>query len=335
MNTFRQAPRLFHIGSKDKKDFYLLPKNLMDSVFNQLSGKQGNQIKLMSVLLGTAGDGSFAVSEKWICDRTGMDQSNYSRARKALIDRGWLRLENGKLYVNFNEFYKPADYAEDMSSEQGACDDNMIETCDNSMHNIERKNENNKIIPISENCQETEIQYTEEDHKVDYSWIDDQFRYEEYMLECVAASKAKEREEKQQNDNFDLDSILASMCEVEIVDSSYYKYMDTSITADDFEEYEEWEEYIPYIRNKGFNDQYYRDMIVEYIRKYGKAHRQEINTLLWDKLPDVLTDDQKRAKITTLLTSLRKKEIIKTDSKNQQLAHWILVDGENYNKIKK
>ena len=90
-----------------------------------------------------------------------------------------------------------------------------------------------------------------------------------------------------------------------------------------------------YIRNKGFNDQYYRDMIVEYIRKYGRAHRKEINTLLWDKLPDVLTDDQKRAKITTLLTSLRKKEIIKTDSKNQQLAHWILVDGENYNKIKK
>lgn len=68
---------------------------------------------------------------------------------------------------------------------------------------------------------------------------------------------------------------------------------------------------------------------------YGKAHRQEINTLLWGKLPDVLTDDRKRAKITTLLTSLRKKEIIKTDSKNQQLAHWILVDGENYNKIKK
>lgn len=90
MSIFRQAPKLYHLGHKDKKDFYLLPKNLMDSVFNQLSGKQGNQIKLMSVLLGTAGDGSFAVSEKWICDRTGMDQSNYSRARKALIDRGWL-----------------------------------------------------------------------------------------------------------------------------------------------------------------------------------------------------------------------------------------------------
>lgn len=82
---YRQAPKLYHIGSKDKRDNYLLPKNLMDPIFNQLNGKQGNQAKLMSVLIGTRGNGNFAVSEKWICDRTGMNQSSYNRTRKALI----------------------------------------------------------------------------------------------------------------------------------------------------------------------------------------------------------------------------------------------------------
>ena len=88
-----------------------------------------------------------------------------------------------------------------------------------------------------------------------------------------------------------------------------------------------------YIRNKGFNDQYYRDLIVQYLKQYGKAKKQDIRDLLWDKLPDVLDDKKKNSKITTLLTSLRQKGIITTDSPNQQKSHWILVDSsDNSNK---
>lgn len=29
-----------------------------------------------------------------------------------------------------------------------------------------------------------------------------------------------------------------------------------------------------YIKNKGFDDQYYRDLIVEYLKKYGKAKKK-------------------------------------------------------------
>lgn len=177
----------------------------MDSVFNQLNGKQGNQIKLMSVLLGTAGDGSFAVSEKWICDRTGMDQSNYSRARKALIDRGWLRLENGKLYVNFIAFYKPADHSADMSSEQGTCDDNMIETCDNSMHNKEKTNNKiNKYLSRNNNYNE---EYCEDDH---------------------------------QDEPFGLNSILEGMFVVEKVESSHIDYIDETSVPEYHDEYMDW-----------------------------------------------------------------------------------------------
>ena len=89
-----------------------------------------------------------------------------------------------------------------------------------------------------------------------------------------------------------------------------------------------------YIKNKGFNDQYYRDLIVEYLKKYGKAKKHNIRDLLWDKLPDVLDDKKKNSKITTLLTSLRMKGIITTDSPNQQKSNWILV-GEQKNSNKK
>lgn len=79
-----------------------------------------------------------------------------------------------------------------------------------------------------------------------------------------------------------------------------------------------------YIRNKAFDDQYYKDLIVSYLQQYGKAQRKDIKDLIWDKLPDMLTDKQKNSKISTLLTALRRKGVIKTDSKNQQTSCWIL-----------
>ena len=39
--------------------------------------------------------------------------------------------------------------------------------------------------------------------------------------------------------------------------------------------------------------------------------RADIDKLLWEKLPDILTDAQKKAKIGNLLTILRKKGKIK------------------------
>ena len=79
-----------------------------------------------------------------------------------------------------------------------------------------------------------------------------------------------------------------------------------------------------YIRNKAFDDKYYRDMIIDYLNKFGKAQRKDFRKLLMDKLPDVLTEKQKERKITTLLTNLKRNGIIETDSDNQQTCNWIL-----------
>ena len=86
-------------------------------------------------------------------------------------------------------------------------------------------------------------------------------------------------------------------------------------------------------RQQDVTEYYYKDLIVEYLRKYGKASKQDIRDLLWDKLPNVLDDNKKNSKISTLLTALRKKEIITTDTSNQQTSRWILVESEkNSNK---
>lgn len=64
--------------------------------------------------------------------------------------------------------------------------------------------------------------------------------------------------------------------------------------------------------------------IVEYLKQYDKARKKEIRELLWDKLPDALSEKQKENKIRNLLYSLKQKQIIETDSTNQQKSNWIL-----------
>lgn len=68
-----------------------------------------------------------------------------------------------------------------------------------------------------------------------------------------------------------------------------------------------------YMKLKGFDDEYYSQMILEYLEKYKKAHKQEIKDLLWNKLPDILTEEQKEDKIRNLLNvRLAKKWVIKS-----------------------
>jgi len=60
-----------------------------------------------------------------------------------------------------------------------------------------------------------------------------------------------------------------------------------------------------YIRNRGFDDAYYKNLIIEYLSKWNEASRKQIEDLLWDKLPDVLDDQKKRNKVMHLIQYLR------------------------------
>lgn len=80
-----------------------------------------------------------------------------------------------------------------------------------------------------------------------------------------------------------------------------------------------------YIKNRAFHDDYYKKLIVDYLRQWGKGQRKDFKKLLWDKLPDSLTDKQKDAKIGNLLTSFRMAKVITQDDKNQKKANRIIA----------
>ena len=77
-----------------------------------------------------------------------------------------------------------------------------------------------------------------------------------------------------------------------------------------------------YIKNRSFNDNHFKDMIISYLRSFGGATRAELNALLESKLSDVLTDEQKIRKIGNLLYALKKDGVIEMGEKKK----WILVE---------
>jgi len=62
-----------------------------------------------------------------------------------------------------------------------------------------------------------------------------------------------------------------------------------------------------YIKHRGFDDEYYKNMILEYLRKYKEASRKDLETLLIAKLPEILDEKQKQIKLSNLLAALRKR----------------------------
>lgn len=125
--TGAPAPVLTYNGDKwhrkgtYKKDenpngyfFYQVPMKLLDYIYQMLDGKNGLAIKIMTVLIGTAE--GFGVSEKWICDRIGVDTTNknstaaYRRARTRLCEMEWLTLDKAthKLFINYDYLWEQA-----------------------------------------------------------------------------------------------------------------------------------------------------------------------------------------------------------------------------------
>lgn len=79
-----------------------------------------------------------------------------------------------------------------------------------------------------------------------------------------------------------------------------------------------------YIHHKGFDDDHYRNLIIEYIKKFSPASRKGINQLLMSKLPDILSDAQKQNKIRNLLSSLREAGKIKNDGSDRKPS-WVIT----------
>ncbi len=61
-----------------------------------------------------------------------------------------------------------------------------------------------------------------------------------------------------------------------------------------------------YIRTRSQDNTFYAKLITDYLGKFGKASRKEIDKLLWDKLSPALDDKERGNKIANLLTKLRR-----------------------------
>ena len=70
-----------------------------------------------------------------------------------------------------------------------------------------------------------------------------------------------------------------------------------------------------YIRHRAFDDAYYCDLILEYLRKFGHGTRADFRRLILDKISDVLNDEQKEHKVNTLLQRLRRQGKITSEGR--------------------
>ena len=81
-----------------------------------------------------------------------------------------------------------------------------------------------------------------------------------------------------------------------------------------------------YIKKRGFEKIYYEKLVIEYLKKFGNASRQDINDLLLRQLPDVLGQQQKVNKIHNLLHEMsRKKNLIKNSASSTKRPVWVLA----------
>ncbi|MGV1916142.1 RNA-binding domain-containing protein [Rhizobium sp. 22-785-1] len=82
-----------------------------------------------------------------------------------------------------------------------------------------------------------------------------------------------------------------------------------------------------YIRTRAFDDQHYEGLVIEFLRKFKRASRKDIDDLLWDKLSEALDEVQKKRKIGNLLSSLRIKGRIH-NAGSKAIPEWRLPDEQ-------
>ena len=79
-----------------------------------------------------------------------------------------------------------------------------------------------------------------------------------------------------------------------------------------------------YTKNKGFDKQYYLDLIIKAIKEHKDLTRKDVDDLLWTKLPDWMSDKQKKNKVNNLIAELSRNKII-TNTGTFQDSNWVLI----------
>lgn len=78
-----------------------------------------------------------------------------------------------------------------------------------------------------------------------------------------------------------------------------------------------------YIDNKGLDNVYYKDYILTYIEKFGKATREEINNLIYPKLPTNMSEKNKNNRVRYIISQLKKENKIENEGSLTK-SSWII-----------
>ena len=79
-----------------------------------------------------------------------------------------------------------------------------------------------------------------------------------------------------------------------------------------------------YTKNKAFEKKWYLDLIVKSIKEHGSINRNDVDELLWDKLPNWMNETQKKNKIKNLLSELRKNKSIANIGSDRK-SKWVII----------
>ncbi len=80
-----------------------------------------------------------------------------------------------------------------------------------------------------------------------------------------------------------------------------------------------------HIKNRAFDNDYYKNLIVSYLKEYDSATRKEINELLENKLSDVLSEEQKETRIKNILYDMSKKDNLIINIGSNRYPKWELI----------
>ncbi len=80
---------------------------------------------------------------------------------------------------------------------------------------------------------------------------------------------------------------------------------------------------IEYINNSGLDNEYYKNLIIKYIQKFGGISRAQIDELIIPKLPSVLPPEIKKSRVHNLITALKNEGII-INKGTSRSSNWVL-----------
>lgn len=82
-----------------------------------------------------------------------------------------------------------------------------------------------------------------------------------------------------------------------------------------------------YTKHRAFDKQYYKDLVVEFLRQHGEARPQDVQRLLVDKLSDLYSEGQRKARVRNLIQEMAREGLILNAGARGLQARWRLSDS--------